>query len=139
MRKIHSKNGFEFVCDKHFFGEWVYDWSYRPIGKTEWISFNLPLARAKKQDLVDFLGDRDNALKTYEEKIIYLSDVERAKKDLEMCQSRLEKFEAPDWGGRGNNPDKDQRRIRDARMDVSSEKDSLARAISLRERLSKEQ
>ncbi|MGJ5822069.1 hypothetical protein ACSBQS_05450 [Serratia sp. H402Y] len=139
MRNISVKNGFEYYCEKHNFGVWVHYWYYRPQGKDEWINFYLPvtLGRAKKQDLLDFLDNPAEALKKYDERIAYLSDVEEARREIERCKATLDRVTHPDWGGRGNNPDKDARRIRDARSAYSSAEDRLEYAIKLKERLSK--
>ncbi|WP_414945924.1 hypothetical protein [Serratia marcescens] len=140
MRNIQSKNGFEFYHTRDNIVGWTHYWRYRPIGKDEWIIFNLPppaLRRAKKQDLLDFLDNPTEALKKYDEEIAYRSDVDGARREMERCKATLERVTHPDWGGRGNNPDKDDRRIRDARSAYSSAEDRLKYAIELKERLSK--
>lgn len=125
MAKMNVKNGFEYTHERHYFGSWVIYWKFRPQGASHWKDFNIPSGNAKKSDIELFLNDPAAALRSYEEWLDGVGNVELARQSLNDAEARLARVNEPDWGGRGNNPDKDSRRARDAREAVESARRAL--------------
>lgn len=131
MAKKHLKNGFEYFHERHFFGSWVHYWYLRPQGLINWMPFNTPIGTAKKVDVENFLNNKEEADKSYKEWLDRVGDIELAKKNLRDAESHLARISEPDWGGRGNNPDRDVRITKRARADV----DCARRALSFAEKI----
>jgi hypothetical protein len=121
MAKVHEKNGFEYTHEKfNIFGNWIVHWKLKPKSSVHWMSYEVPTTKTKKIDVEIFLDDPINALEHYSDWFKRVSDVELARKNLEQAEKRLDKVTHPDWGGRGNNPNKDVRIVRDARENVEA-------------------
>ncbi len=133
MAKIHCKNGFEYTHEKYFFDCWVYYWKFRPIGKEIWIGYSLPTGKVKKIDIERLLDSPLDAIALYEDSVKRQSDIAAAKQNLENAKRQLAQVEDPDWGGRGNNPDKDSKTISHARGQLASAKNRLETAIAYTE------
>ncbi|MBX9489978.1 hypothetical protein J8Z82_20940 [Yersinia enterocolitica] len=133
MAKIHCKNGFEYTHEKYLFAYWVYSWKFRPIGKEIWIVYSLPLGKVKKIDIERLLDSPLDAIALYEDSVKRQSDIAAAEQNLEIAKRQLAKVEDPNWGGRGNNPDKDSKTISHARDQLVSAKNRLETAIAYTE------
>ncbi|EPB4501062.1 hypothetical protein [Yersinia enterocolitica] len=133
MAKIHCKNGFEYTHEKYFFDCWVYYWKFRPIGKEIWIEYSLPLGKVKKADIECLLDSPVDANTLYEDSVKSRSDIAAAEQNLEDAKRQLASVEDPNWGGRGNNPDREQKIIQRARSQLETAKQNLATAIRLTE------
>lgn len=133
MTIIHCKNGFEYTHTKHFFDCWIYYWKFRPTGKEIWIGYSLPIGKVKKIDIQRLLDSPFDARALYEDSVKRQSDIAAAEQNLENAESKLTRVEDPNWGGRGNNPDKDSKTISHARSQLVSAKNRLATAIAYTE------
>ncbi|POU03518.1 hypothetical protein C3369_06750 [Escherichia sp. ESNIH1] len=137
-QKIELLNGFEYTHERHNFGgTWVYYWHFKPVDQPAWCPFSLPTVNVKKADMVSLLRDPDSATTFYKDWLERASDVEAAERRLSQAHSHLERISAPDWGGRGNNPDKDARITRQAHDDFNRAKRELESAIRIREQMTK--
>ncbi|WP_117146171.1 hypothetical protein, partial [Klebsiella pneumoniae] len=91
--------------------------------------------KTRKSDIENFLKNCEEATKFYLEWLRNASDVEGAERYLLSAKQAWERISSPDWGGRGNNPNKDARRVQQARETLESAKVKLKKAKILRERL----
>lgn len=128
MAKLNVKNGFEYTHERHFFGSWVYYWYVRPQNSAHWMPFSILSGSAKKVDVEDFLENNQQASRSYSEWLARAGNIDLAQKNLEAAESRLARISEPDWGGRGNNPNKDVRIIKDAHAAVDSARNALSLA-----------
>lgn len=136
--KIERLNGFEYFYERHNYGgTWVYYWYFRPEGKTEWCNFYLPTGKAKKADMISFLKSPEDAAFRYKSWFETVSDVENAELVLSRARAHLERISDPNWGGSGNNPNKDARRTRQALDDVESAVRGLEKAKRIRQQITK--
>lgn len=137
-QKIHQLKGFEYTHERlNPDGIWVYYWYFKPSGTPLWCSFSLPIGNAKKADMVSFLKDPESATAYYNAWLERASDVEAAELRLSQAHSHLERISQSDWGGRGNNPNKDARITRQAHDDFNRAKRELESAIRIREQMTK--
>ncbi|MBP2155747.1 hypothetical protein [Erwinia rhapontici] len=134
MAKINEKNGFEYTHERYNLGSWVVYWKFRPQAASHWKGFSIPSGKAKKADIELFLNDPVAALRSYHEWLDRQGNVELARQNLNDAEARLARVNEPDWGGRGNNPDRDSRRVSDARDAVESAK----RALEFSEKINSE-
>ncbi|ELX8408494.1 hypothetical protein [Klebsiella oxytoca] len=135
-QKIHEVNGLEFTHERYNFnGQWIYHWYFKPIGQSEWCPYSLPTGKTKKSDVENFLTNGKEANSHYQAWLKDASDVEGAERNLLSAQKAFERISSPEWGGRGNNPNKDVRRVQQARDTLESAKAKLEKAKILRERL----
>ncbi len=135
-QNIHKLNGLEFTRERDFInGQWVYSWYFRPLEQSEWCPFSLPTGKTRKSDIENFLKNCEEATKFYLEWLRNASDVEGAERYLLSAKQAWERISSPDWGGRGSNPNKDARRVQQARETLESAKVKLEKAKILRERL----
>lgn len=139
MQKIHQMNGFEFTHERFISnGQWVFIWNFRPIGQNEWCYYSQPLGKTKKADVVKFLENKESAIIYYQDWLKRASDVEAAEIQLKQARESWERISHPDWGGlRGNNPNSDARRLKQARSELDSAERGLESAKALRARLDK--
>ncbi|EPG9146761.1 hypothetical protein NPH96_004322 [Klebsiella variicola] len=136
--KIERLNGFEYHYEKHQLGgSWVYYWYFRPVGQNEWCNFYLPTGNAKKADMISFLKNPEDSAARYKSWFETVSNVENAELNLSRARAQLERVSDPDWGGRGNNPDKDARRKRQALYDVDCALRKLEKAKRIRQQITK--
>lgn len=136
MQKTHQLNGFDFTHDRRSFdGVWVFYWYFRPTEKTEWCPFSLPTGKTRKADMEAFLRNSGAASDHYEKWIERASDVEAAERELHSALEHLKRVSDPEWGGNGNNPNKDVRIVRQAHSDVDSAKRALESAKARKKRL----
>ncbi|TKU47867.1 hypothetical protein FDW94_07280 [Citrobacter sp. wls757] len=137
-QKIHQLNGFEFTHDRfNLNGQWIYSWYFRPVGKTEWCYYSRHLGKTKKEDVIKLLKEKEDADSFYQEWLDRASDVDAAERRLNIARDDWARVSHPDWGGRGNNPNSDARRIRQAKDELDSAERALKSAISIKDRLSK--
>ncbi|MFT1010952.1 hypothetical protein [Enterobacter hormaechei] len=137
-QKIELLNGFEYTHERHnLVGTWVYYWYFKPSGNPVWCPFSLPIGNAKKADMVSLLKDPESATAYYKDWLERASDVEAAQLRLSQAHSHLERISQPDWGGRGNNPNKDARITRQAHDNFNRARRELESAIRIREQMTK--
>ncbi|AZF92926.1 MAG: hypothetical protein [Phage NG54] len=135
-QKEHHLNGFIYTHDRfNFDGKWVHFWSFRPEDKDIWCPYSQPDRNTKKDDVIIFLRDPVKADEYYRKWLDSASDVKSAEHRLEIAKARYVKVSDPEWGGRGNNPDKDQRTVKYAREELKMAERVLEDAKSLSERL----
>ncbi len=137
-QKIHRLNGFDYTHERlNFNGTWVFNWRFKPVDMSEWCPFSLPLGKTKKTDMESFLRSKEDATHHYQAWLKDACNVEEAERRLSDAKKKVERISSPDWGGRGNNPNKDSRITRQARSELDSAERNLVRAQELREKLSK--
>ncbi|WP_257455409.1 hypothetical protein [Archangium lipolyticum] len=103
-QKIHTKNGFEYRCDRWW--EEV-TWYFRPTDRELWAHCSLSATRRTlKEDVEKLLADPKQALENYDRDIARSADVAEAEKHLERCKQAHEYYQSDafDPGGRRNNP-----------------------------------
>lgn len=137
-QKINQLNGFDFTHERHNFGGvWVFNWSFKPIEMNEWCPFSLPTGKTKKADMEGLLHDREAATAYYVVWLERASNVEAAERRLNFALEKLKRVSDPEWGGRGNNPDKDARIVRQVHYEVDAAETELSSAKALKARLTK--
>lgn len=138
-QKTHQLNGFEFTHERfNLNGQWIYSWYFRPIGQTEWCYYSRPFGKTKKEDVIKLLKEKEDADSFYQSWLDRASDVDAAERRLNSARESWERISHPDWGGlRGNNPNSDARRVKQARSELDSAERGLESAKALRARLDK--
>ncbi|WP_224368478.1 EVE domain-containing protein [Hyalangium versicolor] len=108
MSKIHTKNGFEYHCERWWlYGTWSFTWYFRPIGRELWTQCLVTASSGtRKADVEKLLADPQQALEYYDRQLAKRADVAEAEKHLERCKQAHEHYESDafDPGGRRNNP-----------------------------------
>ncbi|KHT34398.1 hypothetical protein [Pectobacterium carotovorum] len=138
MQKVHQLNGFEFSHDRfNLDGQWIFSWYFRPTGKHEWCYYSLPSGKTKKSDVIKLLEDNETASAYYQDWLDGASDVEAAELRLSRARDAWTRISHPDWGGRGNNPNSDALRVKQARYELENAERGLESAKALKDRLSK--
>lgn len=87
--------------------------------------------------MISFLKNPEDSAAHYKSWFETVSDVENAELNLSRAQAHLERVSDPEWGGRGNNPDKDARIKRQALDDVDSALRKLEKAKRIRQQITK--
>ncbi|QIC15382.1 hypothetical protein G3341_06515 [Providencia vermicola] len=137
LQREHSLNGFIFTHNLNSFGgRWVREWYFKPKDAKEWCPYYLPSVTVKKNDVVEFLKNTEEAKNYYDTWLLSASDIEAAERRLQLAQQRVEKVTDPNWDYRGNNPNKESRIIKNAISELSSAKVFLENAKALKKRLS---
>ncbi|QDE91904.1 hypothetical protein BHS06_24575 [Myxococcus xanthus] len=104
MSTVHTKNGFEYQCER--VGRYV-TWDFRPTGRELWTSYlAINLNSTRKKDVEQLLADPQQALDYYDRQLAKRSDVTAAEKHLERCKQAHAHYQSDafDPGGRSNNP-----------------------------------
>ncbi|MDY4387885.1 hypothetical protein [Pectobacterium aroidearum] len=136
MGREHYKNGFNYTHDRfNFGGQWVVYWRFKPQNSEIWCPFFIPSGKQKKADLEQLLKDINAATEYYDSWLKKASDVEAAQNEVRHSQEHYDRVSDPSWGGRGNNPNRDVRIIRDARLRLDDALRALEKAMSLRAKL----
>ncbi|EPL6456383.1 hypothetical protein N0G65_003568 [Providencia rettgeri] len=137
LQREHSLNGFIFTHNLNSFGgRWVRDWYFKPKDAKEWCPYYLTSVTVKKNDVVEFLKNTEEAKNYYDKWLLSASDVEAAERRLRLAQQQVEKVTDSNWDCRGNNPNKESKIIKDAISELSSAKVFLENAKALKKRLS---
>lgn len=137
-QKIEQLNGFEYTHERHNFGgQWVYFWRFKPVEQPVWCPFDLPTGKAVKADIVSLLKDPESAGVYYKSWLARASDVEAAELRLSQAKDHLRRISEPDWGGSGNNPNRDMRITRQAHSDFESAERGLESAKRIRQQIAK--
>lgn len=126
MSKINVKNGFEYYFIRSCYcGNWHFNWYFRPIGEDEFINLHCGEAKTCKKDVESLLSSQAKASEYYFQRLQKLSDMEAAKVALEEAKERYLKVAAPDFGGRGNNPNRDIQTRKDAEARLAAAEHQL--------------
>ncbi len=129
MSKIHVKNGFEYYCSRNCYcGIWQVYWYFRPIGEGEFINVQCGEVKTCKKDVESLISSHTKAAEYYFQRLQKLSDIEAAKAALEEAQQRYLKVTAPDFGGRGNNPNRDERIQKNVKAHLAAMENQLKTA-----------
>ena len=129
MSSLHTKNGFEYKCERSFYGSWVVHWFFRPLGMEIFINYQCDKIKTLKKDLEELLTCQDKAEEYYNNTLNRLSDVNAAQKNLKVAENYFEKVNSPDFDLRGNNPNKEVRARGDAKQRLAGARDRLQKAI----------
>lgn len=114
MSKIHFKNGFEYYCSSF---AWRVDWYFRPVGDASFIPVNCGELKTCKKDVEELLSSHVKASQYYNQKLLELSDLESAYTALSEALEKCNKVSAPNFGGTGSNPNRDERARKNADRD----------------------
>lgn len=89
----------------------------------------------KKADVECFIKCKTEAMEHYNCWLKNASDVAAAEERLVRAQNTWHRVSDPNWGGSGNNPNRDSRITRQAKESLESAERGLVSAKELRERL----
>ena len=131
MLKVHSKNDFEFRCERYYFaGYWSVTWFYKPINCKIFLAFSVPgQEKTVNADTVKFLEISSAATEKYQKQLSDETNIERLVDELKRAEKNWEKVNSPDLDLRGNNPNKEIRAWENAKSALSIAEYRLHSAI----------
>ena len=127
--KIHSKNSFEYKCDRIYVGYSIVYWYFRPVGEEIFIQYNSSKEKTVKKDMEYLLSSPSSAHDYYYSALRRESDVEAAEVDLREARKYWERVHSPNFDLRGNNPNAEERVRKKADEQLSGAENRLERAI----------
>ena len=130
MKKVYTKNGFEYKCEKmNFSGYWHTTWYYKPITEKIFLPFTIQgQEKAFKSDLEKLLQEPEIAIKIYTKQLETATNLDQLKKDLESAEHRWARVTSPDFDSRGNNPNKDTQEWKKAKHHLDCAQNRLSTA-----------
>lgn len=120
MGKRRSKNGFEYECEKHFFGNWLVVWRFRPQNEEIFIQYDCGENKTLQKDMEALVSSPERAQEYYYRRLAWLSNVEAAQLELKQAEARYAHVTSPDFDLRSNNPNKEARAYKNADNQLNS-------------------